>query len=127
MFSNYVTNFEVQFYAGYSYYIFVVIAGLFNLVKIAIDLALHAVNKQRLREKIASKIKRREAFEAWIELIHIEALLEVYAPDYKSDDETKAKAEDKTETPPLEIKNSIKAFAKKNAGNKKINQKMHVI
>ena len=51
MFSNYVTNFKVQFYAGYSYYIFVIIVGLFNLVKIAIELVLDGLNKRRLNER----------------------------------------------------------------------------
>ena len=52
MFSNYVTNFNVQFYAGYSYYILVALIMIFNLVKIAVEQALEVIHRRKLREKI---------------------------------------------------------------------------
>lgn len=69
LFSAFVTNYHVQYWAGYSFYIFVVLLIAFNVGKIATEQAIAGIRKRKLRMRRLARINRQKEMIAMNEII----------------------------------------------------------
>ena len=69
LFSNFVLNPRVQFYCGYSFFIWVLIMIVFNIIKIIIDQITEVLRERRLNKILKAKMKKMNELKKVYEII----------------------------------------------------------